>query len=76
MAIPTGCNLSTVLAAAVMLLSLVACEGDGARVALPGKVGAAGELVVVAETAVWEGPAGDTVKQSWGVVSCPFGMSL
>ena len=66
MAIPTGCNLSTVLAAAVMLLSLVACEGDGARVALPGKVGAAGELVVVAETAVWEGPAGDTIQAIMG----------
>ena len=66
MAIPTGCNLRTVLAAAVMLLSLVACEGDGARVALPGKVGAAGELVVVAETAVWEGPAGDTIQAIMG----------
>ena len=39
-----------------------ACEGDGARVALPGKVGAAGELVVVAPPEVWAGPAGDTIQ--------------
>ena len=50
----------------VWVLSLCACEGDGARVALPGKVGAAGELVVVAETKVWEGPAGDTIQAIMG----------
>ena len=48
------------------LLSLCACEGDGARVALPGKVGAAGELVVVADAKVWEGPAGDTIQAIMG----------
>ena len=62
MAIPTRCSL--VLAAFV--LSLSACEGDGARVALPGKVGAAGELVVVADTEVWEGSAGDTIQAIMG----------
>lgn len=62
MAIPTRCSL--VVAAFVLALS--ACEGDGARVALPGKVGAAGELVVVATTEVWEGPAGDTLQAIMG----------
>ena len=62
MAIPTRCSL--VVAAFVLALS--ACEGDGARVALPGKVGAAGELVVVATTEVWEGPAGDTLQAILG----------
>ena len=43
-----------------------ACEGDGARVTLPGKVGAAGELVVVAPPEVWAGPAGDTIQALMG----------
>ena len=62
MAIPTRCSLVFV----AFVLSLSACEGDGARVALPGKVGAAGELVVVAETEVWEGLAGDTIQAIMG----------
>lgn len=62
MAIPTRCSLLLV----AFVLSLSACEGDGARVALPGKVGAAGELVVVAETNVWAGPAGDTIQAIMG----------
>jgi hypothetical protein len=62
MAIPTRCSLVV----AAFVLSLSACEGDGARVALPGKVGAAGELVVVATTEVWEGPAGDTLQAIMG----------
>ena len=62
MAIPTRCSLLLV----AFVLSLCACEGDGARVALPGKVGAAGELVVVADTKVWEGPAGDTIQAIMG----------
>ena len=64
MAILTRCSLG--FAVTVWVLSLCACEGDGARVALPGKVGAAGELVVVAETEVWEGPAGDTIQAIMG----------
>lgn len=45
-------------------LGLWSCAGDGARVALPGKVGATGELVVVASVDVWNGPAGDTVRSA------------
>lgn len=48
------------LAGLCVLLS--SCQGDGARVALPGKVGAAGELLVVATPEVWKGPAGDTLQ--------------
>ena len=48
------------LAGLCVLLS--SCQGDGARVALPGKVGAAGELLVVATPDVWKGPAGDTLQ--------------
>lgn len=46
--------------------ALISCQGDGARVALPGKVGAAGELVVVAPQDVWESVAGDTVQAMLG----------
>lgn len=48
------------LAGLCVLLS--SCQGDGARVALQGKVGAAGELLVVATPEVWKGPAGDTLQ--------------
>ena len=48
------------LAGLCVLLS--SCQGDGARVALPGKVGAAGELLVVATPEVWKSPAGDTLQ--------------
>ena len=48
------------LAGLCVLLS--SCQGDGARVALPGKVGAAGELLVVSTPEVWKGPAGDTLQ--------------
>ena len=52
---PASCNrVFWVLAAAWTVLMATSCEGDGARVALPGKVGAAGELVVVATPGVWE----------------------
>ena len=55
-------RLLTALLAGLMLLGTTSCEGDGARVALPGKVGAAGELVVVAEPGIWAGVAGDTLQ--------------
>jgi len=42
--------------------AVASCAGDAARVALPGKVGAAGELVVVADVDVWNGAAGDTLQ--------------
>lgn len=35
---------------------------EGARSALPGKVGAAGEIVIVCENDVWEGEVGDTLR--------------
>lgn len=35
---------------------------EGARSALPGKVGAAGEIVVVCDQGIWEGQAGDTLR--------------
>lgn len=45
-----------------MWFAVASCAGDAARVALPGKVGAAGELVVVANADVWNGAAGDTLQ--------------
>ncbi len=39
---------------------------EGARNALPGKVGASGELVVVCSNAVWESAAGDTLRSVYG----------
>lgn len=67
MQIPTPSKFfSAWLVVALALVSLSACEGDGARVALPGKVGAAGELVVVATPEVWAGPAGDTIQALMG----------
>ena len=45
-----------------LALLWLGCQGDGARVALPGKVGAVGELVVVADDEVWQGAVGDTIR--------------
>ena len=67
MGIPRNCNVRCVLLAA--LIALGSCAGDGARVALPGKVGAAGELVVVADLSVWQSAAGDTIQS---VFSQPY----
>jgi hypothetical protein len=47
-------------------MMIAGCQGDGARIALPSKVGAAGELVVVASQEVWEGEAGDTLRAWMG----------
>lgn len=48
-------------------LMIVGCGSqEGARYALPGKVGASGELVVVCSNAVWKGAAGDTVRSIFG----------
>ena len=49
-----------VLALCVVLASCGSQEG--ARSALAGKVGAAGEIVVVCDEAVWSGAAGDTLR--------------
>ena len=40
---------------------------EGARSALPGKVGASGELVVVASFEAWNGAVGDTLQSIFGV---------
>ena len=67
MQIPTPFDRALTWALSACLLVMVAsCEGDGARVALPGKVGAAGELVVVAPTEVWTSAAGDTIQSLMG----------
>jgi hypothetical protein len=67
MPIPASFNrVFWVLATAWAVLMGTSCEGDGARVALPGKVGAAGELVVVATPGVWGSVAGDTLQAILG----------
>ena len=54
----------------VLLLALVVISGcgsqEGARYALPGKVGASGEIVVVCENSVWLGAVGDTLRSVFG----------
>ena len=59
-------RLATWTFAVGALFLMASCAGDAARVALPGKVGAAGELVVVADVDVWNGPAGDTLQAVMG----------
>ncbi len=50
------------------LLFLAACGSqEGARMPLPGKVGASGEIVVVADEATWNGALGDTLRSIFGV---------
>lgn len=53
-----------------LLLVLVVISGcgsqEGARYALPGKVGASGEIVVVCENSVWLGAVGDTLRSVFG----------
>jgi len=51
-----------VLFAAVVLIATGCGSQEGARSALTGKVGAAGEIVVVCDPAVWEGEIGDTLR--------------
>ena len=50
----------------LLLLAAAAFWGcgsqEGARSALTGKVGAAGEIVVVCDEAVWNGAVGDTLR--------------
>lgn len=54
--------------AAVVSLMFTACGSqEGARSALPGKVGASGEVVVVCDFATWNGPVGDTLQSIFGV---------
>ncbi len=53
--------------AAFCLLLLVGCGSqEEARYALPRKVGAAGELVVVCDQGTWKGPVGDTLRSIFG----------
>lgn len=55
---------------ATWLLALLVIGGcgsqEGARYALPGKVGASGEIVVVCESTVWSGAVGDTLRSIFG----------
>jgi hypothetical protein len=68
---PANSNLLASLASLVFLVSLVffvSCGSqEGARSALPGKVGASGELVVVCDFNTWNGPVGDTLQSIFGV---------
>ena len=66
MATPTRCDVRIIAMFAACAMAMFSCSGDGARVALPGKVGAAGELVVVATPEVWESVAGDTLRSIMG----------
>lgn len=51
----------------VLLMGLMACGSqEGARMPLPGKVGASGELIVVTDKHVWEGELGDTLRSIFG----------
>lgn len=57
------CSVATVL-----LLLFNACGSqEGARMPLPGKVGASGELIVVTDKSAWEGELGDTLRSIFGV---------
>lgn len=59
---------SSLLVSLVSLVFLVSCGSqEGARSALPGKVGASGELVVVCDFDTWNGPVGDTLQSIFGV---------
>ena len=55
---------------ATLLLALLVIGGcgsqEGARYALPGKVGASGEIVIVCEDMVWSGAVGDTLRSIFG----------
>ncbi|MBL6866083.1 MAG: DUF4837 family protein [Flavobacteriales bacterium] len=51
----------------LVLLVIGGCGSqEGARFALPGKVGASGEIVVVCENSVWSGAVGDTLRSIFG----------
>ena len=51
----------------LVLLVIGGCGSqEGARYALPGKVGASGEIVVVCENSVWSGAVGDTLRSIFG----------
>jgi hypothetical protein len=55
---------------AILLFAFAALIGcgsqEGARYALPGKVGASGEIVIVCENTVWSGAVGDTLRSIFG----------
>lgn len=51
----------------IALVFLSACGSqEGARYALPGKVGASGEIVVVCNESVWSGAVGDSLRSIFG----------
>lgn len=56
-----------VLFSALVLAVLAGCGSqEGARMPLPGKVGASGEVVVVTDQRTWDGPLGDTLRSIFG----------
>lgn len=62
---PTPKAIRAELLFALLLISGCGSQ-EGARYALPGKVGASGEIVVVCESAVWSGSVGDTLRSIFG----------
>jgi hypothetical protein len=60
-----GLFVGALLGCVVVLFSGCGSQ-EGARYALPGKVGASGELVVVCSDAVWKSAAGDTLRSIYG----------
>ena len=61
---PAGIDRIGFAVAAFLLLGLVGCdEGTGKGVALPGKVGPSGELVVVCSDTEWYGPVGKRIRE-------------
>jgi len=63
---PAGIERLAVVFAAGALLILTGCEeGTGKGVALPGKVGPPGELVVVCSDTEWYGPVGKRIRETF-----------
>jgi hypothetical protein len=61
---PAGIDRIAGWCAACLLLVLTGCdEGSGKGVALPGKVGPSGELVVVCSDTEWYGPVGKRIRE-------------
>lgn len=53
------------LIACALVLTFSGCE-ESNELMLPGKVGPAGELLVVVDDALWEGPIGDAIEEVTG----------
>ena len=53
------------LIACALVLTFSGCE-ESNELMLPGKVGPAGELLVVVDDALWEGPVGEAIEEVAG----------